>query len=211
MKKLVPAVVLLAASTMLCRAGLRDKVFLVEITGHDKEKSLEVVTQEEKEALQQEIRLEAKLHTKALRAAEKAWKEDEDSERKSFPRGAVVARRLKIAATFADAEAAAKKLQKHEERAYDKKAKELEREEEKRRTKERAMGREGYRQKLAREKEKEAERAAFHDRARETYAAELKKLIDELRPPPDDDEEPEEEEDADGDEPADEDAPAEDE
>jgi hypothetical protein len=79
---------------------------IVKITDYAKETSNKLMTSEEYKSLCSEIASEGKQWDKVMAAAEKAWKADEETAKKTFPKSAISPRKAVISETFATEEKA---------------------------------------------------------------------------------------------------------
>lgn len=145
---------------------------LVRVDGHDGESSYQLMAPEEADKLEQTIKKEAALFSKALAAAEKAWKANEETARKPFPRSAVNPRKITRIQTFTD-------LNKAQERLADLEVKTGNRGQKsaaQKQTRDRLLGK--TKEAIAREAQREAERERLEAEALALFEAKLASLME---------------------------------
>jgi len=124
--------------------------------------------------LQQEVRLEDRLHDRALTLTEKEWRGDDFTKTKRFPRGAIQKRTVRVLQTYASKESADAALSRKED--------DVRREEDRRAESEKK--REANRRNTPNAAQKnnkstaDAERTILESRARDMYATKMKELKD---------------------------------
>ncbi len=89
---------------------------IVRTTDHSKNLSFKVMTQEEYRALCAEISAESRCWDRAMNAAEKEWKANPETAKKSFPRNAIVPKKASISQSFTSREKAEEKVAAFEKR-----------------------------------------------------------------------------------------------
>lgn len=95
----------------------KTKFTLVKVTDRDEKETFEVLESPALTALMDEIKLEERLYDKAMMLTEKAWKADESTKTKSFPRSAIGHRSCETVGTpYTSREAAEKALTALEEK-----------------------------------------------------------------------------------------------
>lgn len=95
----------------------RSKFTLVRITDSGDKESLQVLDPAALSQLQDEIKVEDRLFDRALAATEKAWKADEFTKSKAFPRSAIIRRSCAVLQTYTTRESADKAMAAAEEKA----------------------------------------------------------------------------------------------
>lgn len=169
MKRPICATILLLSLTASSFAGLKEKILLVKQTDRKKRETYSLMSSEEFKAEEDEIKAESRLHMKAMSAAEKEWRSNEDLSKKTFPRAAIAVRKIIVITTFTDDEKANEKLSYYmgkDDKAAEKKD-----------SRNRARGRSGRDQEReARAREREIAREALEEQARQIYEAKLGEL-----------------------------------
>jgi len=77
-------------------AAKPESLMIVKIYDHAKKPSLKLVNDAEYKTLNDEIVQEAKFWDKAMMAAEKAWKADSATSKKTFPKSAIAAKKISV-------------------------------------------------------------------------------------------------------------------
>jgi len=108
------ALLLLIVSPVPAEDG--DAFCLVQIRDHSKAEAYSIMPETELKELQATIKLETRLHSRALTLASKEWRKDEQLKKKNYPRSAVAVRKVKILGTFKTMERAEMKRATYEER-----------------------------------------------------------------------------------------------
>jgi hypothetical protein len=128
MKKVcVAMLVLVAGVTAALAVGAKEKYVIVKTTDFARENSYEVMTPDEFKTLTADINAEGKLFQKALKAAEKEWKSNEDTAKKTFPSSAISPRKAAtVGQPYTEREKAEDKMADIQEEEENKKLKEEE-------------------------------------------------------------------------------------
>lgn len=157
------------------QGGGAEKTLLVKVTDQAEQVTFELMSPADFQELQKRIAAEAKFHSKALAAAEKAWKEDEETKKKSFPKGAITVRKAQPMKEFTDSSKASDALSNEENKEIDK-AKALK---EKQEAKEKAAIEKKIttKEKIDKEKRKDDEKESLCNSARSLYETKLQELM----------------------------------
>ncbi|MBA4387160.1 MAG: hypothetical protein C0404_04205 [Verrucomicrobia bacterium] len=107
-----------ATSCLGGEAAPPQKIILVKIAERDKKVSYKLVSPDELKALQEDMKLEASLFSKAMSMAEQEWKKDEDYGKKPFPRGAINQREFTKVGEFTDQNKADDRLKDYEDKEF---------------------------------------------------------------------------------------------
>lgn len=83
------------AYALSANAGKTERYKVVKIENHDESVTYKIMTGEDYDQLQADVRLEHRLHSTALKAAKKAWR-DTSYGKRSFPSAAVQRRKLRV-------------------------------------------------------------------------------------------------------------------
>ena len=166
-----------AGAGAAAEATQRVKITLAEVTDSAGKASFELLEATALSQLQQELKLEDRLHDKAMGLTEKAWKADDFTKTKIFPRSAIEKRSLKILGTYTSKEAADAALNKEEDKI--RRAEERRAEQEKKRAElnKNNTNNNNLPKKSAKSSTAEAEREQLDSRARDIYASKMKELI----------------------------------
>jgi len=122
----------LALSICLASVALAgEKYYIVKVTDLAKETKMEVMSAEALKTLENEIKEEGRLWTRAENAAIKEWQKNEQYKGKAWPKGAISQRTAKaVGQPFPDESKAEDKLSKIEENEAEKAEEEAEKEKE---------------------------------------------------------------------------------
>jgi hypothetical protein len=148
----------------------KEKINVVKVTDFDGKINYKVMTQTDFKALMEEIKTESSLVPKALQIAEKKWKEDTDTKKKSFPKSAIKVKQAEIVQTFTDQNKAQEKLTKLEATEADKAKEEQKRQDEKDKVQQKKPD------EIAKEKAREREKDALDGTARSLFETALTEL-----------------------------------
>lgn len=164
-----------AACLVLCvalgAATAGEKYYVVKVTDHARAMTYRVLSEDEYKGLLSELRLEAKLHTRALSLAQEAWKAKPETAKETFPRAAIAMRKATTTGrVYADQAEASAKVQAYQEQTLDKMVKD----EERQKDRQKAMGL--SKESSARRKDKDVHKERLAESARELYAAKLAEL-----------------------------------
>jgi len=111
-------------ATVIClasAASAAEKYFVVKVTDLTKEMKYDVLSQEDLKALENQIKEEARLWSRAETAAMKEWLTNEQYKGKAWPKGAISQRTVKtVGQPFPDESKAEDKLSKIEENEAEK-------------------------------------------------------------------------------------------
>ena len=156
-------------------AAAPEKTLLVKITDHAEKVTYELKSPAEFQQLLKQIATEAKFHVKALEAAEKTWKEEEDTKKKAFPRGAIAVRKAVSIKEFIDATKASDALSAEEGKEADK----AKAEKEKQAAKDKAAIDKKLKTQVQidKDKRKDEEKESLFNSARSLYETKLEELM----------------------------------
>lgn len=147
------------------------KALVVKITDRAGKVTYEAMTPEDWKELQKQIALETKLHPRVLMEAEKAWKEDETTKKKSFPRMAISPSKAQVIKEFNDqakaADYASTKQAAESDKALEAEKKQEERDKLFKRSKE----------EIDKEKQRAADKEFLYSSARNLYETKLSELM----------------------------------
>ena len=141
-----------------------EPVSLVKIVNRAKETEFKLMGAEEYKALDNELRMELKLRSKAIQLAAKEWKQDKELAKKQFPESCIGPMKIMVLGTYTDQDKADKKLSELEDRVDGKKDRGENR------------GKAGA-AKMEREDTRSIEREELCNKAREMYESKLAELI----------------------------------
>ena len=156
-------------------AGPAERILLVKVTDRAGVTSYELMSPANFQELLKQISKEEKLSVKALALTEKAWREDESTKKKSFPRGAISPRKAISMRDFMDSSKASDALANEEKKDADHAKAEKDRQAVKdkcaidKKTKTQAQ--------IDKDKSKDAEKEALHRSARDLYETKLQELM----------------------------------
>jgi hypothetical protein len=167
------AMVATAGTAAAAEPPPRVKITLAEVTDAAGKETLEILDATALAQLQQDLKLEERLYDKAIGLAEKAWKADDFTKAKPFPRAAIGKRSLRPIGTYGTKDAADTALGKEEDRIH--RASERRAEQEKKRA-ELNKNNKNMPQKSNKPSPAEVERAQLEIRAQDMYASKLKEL-----------------------------------
>jgi glucan-binding YG repeat protein len=153
-------------------AATKTKFTLVKLVDRDDKETYQVLEPPALAALQDEIKVEERLFDRAMAATDKAWRADETTKGKSFPRSAIGRRSCSIINSYTSKESADKALSAAEEKAT--RAVEAKADAEKRRdeNQRKAAGNTNYTQKKKDPKD-DAEKKVFEEQARALFISKL--------------------------------------
>ena len=117
-RTLLAALALFTASATSSLFGM-ETYYVVEIRNFDKSEEYKIMSKDEYSQLSMEIRNESKLFSKAIAAAEKAWKEDPLQGKQNYPKSAVAQRAAKIKKQTTNSDEASKIASKLEDNKND--------------------------------------------------------------------------------------------
>ena len=168
---------LLALLICLCVAGIcpaQDQpksttMLLAKVFDHKKDMSFRLLTSADYKTLQSEIAEENRAFRKALVLAEKAWKDDEGTKKKTFPKSAIAPRKVTLVSTFTDRKKAESKLDQYQSQIRQKEEKDKERED----AKLQRMGKD----KVDKENEKDAARNSLLNQAVSLFESALATVV----------------------------------
>jgi len=171
-------IVLFSISQLAAAAGDEEggggKTLLVKVTDRSENVTFELMSPADFKLLQTQLGVEERLHAKVLAATEKAWKEDEDTKKKSFPRGSIALRKAEKLREFADSSKASDALSKEEEKLADRDKAEKDKQAAKEKS---ALEKKTKTQaQLDKNKKKDAERDSVITSARNLYESKLQEL-----------------------------------
>ncbi len=166
MKRIALVVPVLLCFAGVCMAqGGKDKIILAKITGVDGKASYKTMTQTEYNTMGDEIKADNALFVRAVMEADKAWKLDDETKRKPFPRSAISPKSIAVVSTFTDQAKADERLSSIEDR-------ESEREKDlKKRQEEKNKGKSA--EDLAKASAREKDREYLESRARDIFEGKL--------------------------------------
>ena len=182
MKKCVVILLVLSCVATACIAAVKEKMLLVRITDVAKEDNYQIMTPAEFKMLNRKIRKELTFFRKALTQAEKEWKADRTTKKKSFPKAAISSRKVKLLTTFTDMDKAQDKLETYEEKKALKLEQEMEREELKKKQRQKTVEKNEFAKSKLKKKEKKLlkkalERKVLYENARMIFKAKLEELM----------------------------------
>lgn len=166
----VLAIMLLISISTPLLAG--EKFFVAKIYDHEKNITYQVVTPEELKQIEQECRNEERYLAKAVAAAEKMWKKNEETAKITFPRSAVSPKKITPGIQINSREDADAKLTKYQDSIAEKAARE---EEAAKKNKKKGPATAGDERKIARENAKDK----IETEARAMIESQLSQLIEE--------------------------------
>lgn len=146
MNKFTPAIlfVLLAAAATPAQeetAPTAGNTFLlVKVSDHAKDTSVKVMTSQEYKALCGEIAAEGRAWEKAMAAAEKEWKANPETAKKSFPRNSIGPKKATVSQQFTSQDKAMATVSAIEKRSADQSELDKKREDEKNKNKAKTKG-----------------------------------------------------------------------
>jgi hypothetical protein len=100
-----------------------EQLVLIKMINRAKETEFKLLTAQEYKALDNELKLEAKIGPKAVALAEKDWKQDKELAKKMFPKSCIGDRKVTALGTFTDREKGEKRLQALQDQEDEKKDK----------------------------------------------------------------------------------------
>jgi len=170
--RLLPLIAVLTLIGSQAEAQDDEKYCLLLVRDHSKTEAYQIVTETELKELQATIKLETRLHNRALTLASKEWRKDEQLKRKNYPRSAVSMRRVKTLGIFKTQEKAEKKQEIYEDRDA---ARAERREEQAKERNKIRYGGDKSRESKARAREREKE--FFNEQAMDLYKEALQTLM----------------------------------
>jgi hypothetical protein len=170
----------LVASAADQPAVAKTKFTVVKVIDRDDKETFEVLESPALTALADEIKIEERLFDRAMALTEKAWRTDESTKAKSFPRSAIGHRSCETVGTpYTSREAAEKALTALEEkktRAEENRAESEKKREATRRKVAQNNSNSSYTPKKRDNKQAEAEKKGLEDSARSIFATKLAEL-----------------------------------
>ncbi len=162
-----------AALTTACLAIGAEIIYVVELSDHDKTVTCQTMTKEELKTATDDIKKEASLFSKALAAADKAWKEDANNGRKSFPKSAIAPRAIKVKTQTRNAEEADKVVAKFDDKVS---KMQLRKEEDAEAAKKGRFGKNASKSELDAKKKAEIERTQSMETAKALFQEQMDRL-----------------------------------
>lgn len=159
-------------------APAKQKFTLVKLVDREDKETYQVLEAAQLTALQEEIKKEERYFDKAMMMAEKAWKADESTKTKSFPRSAIGHRSCTVVNNYLKREDADKALSAAEDKVSRAEENRIEAEKKREETR-RKMGQNNnssYVQKRKDTRIAEAERRGIEDQARNLFTTKLEEL-----------------------------------
>jgi hypothetical protein len=156
-------------------AAPTEKTFFIKTSGRDEKISFELMSPADFKQLLTQLALEEKLYTKAMTATEKAWREDESTKKKPFPRGSIVLRKAEKIGEYADASKAADALARKEKEQADRIKADKEKAD--KRAKDAEASKKKSKEQLEKEQKRDAERESVISDARNLFDTKLQELI----------------------------------
>jgi hypothetical protein len=156
-------------------AAPTEKTLLVKVTDRSERVTFELMAPADFKQLQTQLALEEKFHVKAMAATEKAWREDESTKKKSFPRSAIAIRKAEKIAEFTDAGKASDALAKKDKAEGDRLKAEADKAA--KREKDIVAKKSKTQEQLDKEKKRDAERESIMSDARNLYESKLQELM----------------------------------
>ncbi|MCX7590964.1 MAG: hypothetical protein N2255_04980 [Kiritimatiellae bacterium] len=179
MNRKVLHLVVFGVGLLVCSVVKGESWVLVKITDHDQSVQYSIVSSEEYKQLQDEIAQESRFFQKALSAAEREWRSNEENKNKVFPRGAISPRKVDSLGTFTDRKLAEDRLNQLQTRDAERELREKEKERE--RYRRRNMDAAEIRREEARQREREQERDILYKTARELFKTKLREAMEEAK------------------------------
>ena len=178
MKRMVVWLIILTLYAV-CGRARGETWILAKITDHDQSVQYSVVSSEEYQQLQNEVNQESRFFAKAIAAAEREWRANEENKNKAFPRAAITPRRVESLGTFTDRKRAEERLNQLQMRDGEKELREKEKERE--RYRRRNMDTAEIKKEEAKQAERERERNLLYNTARELFKTKLREAMEEAR------------------------------
>lgn len=144
---------------------------------HAKKLSYKLATSSEVKAMNDEIATETKFWDKAMSAAEKAWKADKETAKKSFPKTAISPKKIIVMETFTDQDKATGKMNSLDKALADSEAADKKRAaDQKARMNQQTERMLGARASKAKDDKGGTDREAMMDSARELFESKMSEL-----------------------------------
>ena len=182
MKGIVFAIAALVLVSQFVRAagddekgGGVEKTLLIKCVDRSGNVTFELMSPADFKLYQEQIAKEGKSVGKAMMAAEKAWKEDETTRKKGFPRGAIGARTAVSLREFTDATKAGEALSSEEEKVENKAQAEKDRAE--KREAESIKNKTRTKEYFDKEKSRDAEKESLWNSARNLFETKLQEVM----------------------------------
>jgi hypothetical protein len=156
-------------------APAKTKFTLVKVVDRDEKETYQVLESAALTALQDEIKIEERLFDKAMALAEKAWKADEFTKSKPFPRSAINRRSCAVVNTYTTRESADKALTAAEEKVSRAEAAKKESDKKREDTKQKMGSNKTFTPKKKDPKE-DAEKKMLEEQARTMFAAKVEEI-----------------------------------
>jgi hypothetical protein len=157
------------------KAGAAEKKLLVKVVDRSDKVSFELMSPADFQELQKQIAKENKLQAKALSAAEAAWREDEQTKKKPFPKSAISTKKADKLREFSDDTKASDALAAEEEKEAEKQKAEKDKQTAKNKA---ALERKTRTQaQLDKEKKRDEERDSLYFAAQNIYETKLQDLM----------------------------------
>lgn len=163
----------------VCVGAKGETCILAKIMDFDQNFQYSVVSSEEYQQLQNEINQENRVFSRAIAAAEREWRANEENKNKAFPRAVIRPRRVESLGTFTDRKRAEERLNELQMRDAEKELRDKEKERE--RYRRRNMDTAEIKKEQAKEAERERERDLLYNTARELFKTKLREALEEAK------------------------------